>query len=70
MLNNTKTKVCTNHAKIKSCLRRPKRNPVPSARVICGTKLVNGDRVTLAHTGSTDTAAAGLWAGGYVRYTR
>ena len=48
----TKTTVCTNHAKTKCSRFRPNITPVPKERIICGTKLVNGDRSRLRHKDS------------------
>ena len=46
LLNTTNTTVCTNHANGRSAVRRPNKSPRPSARPICGAKLVSGERRT------------------------
>ena len=70
LLKTTKTNVCTNHAKTRSSRRRPNSSPVPRARLICGTKLASGDRISPFHMGTTGPGAADVPAEGYVRYTR
>jgi len=64
----TNTAVCTNHVKTRSSFRLPKSSPIPSDNVICGTKLINGDR-------RNGSAGGGIgeveWeAVGYVKYVR
>jgi len=45
LLNNTNTKVCTNHVKGRSCSLLANRNPARRDNPIWGTKLINGDRM-------------------------
>ena len=44
LLNNTNTKVCTNHVKARSCFLLANSNPAKSDNPIWGPKLINGDR--------------------------
>jgi hypothetical protein len=62
-LKRTKSTVCTNQVKTKSFLLFPNINPDPIVRVICGAKLVRGDRNAFLHKGSGEDVAKD----GYVR---
>lgn len=45
LLKMTNAHVWTNHVKARSFLLLPNSNPAPRVSTICGTKLVNGDRL-------------------------